>query len=132
MNENSIANKAVKFAIEYEKNKNRRVIDVQSNRDFNGFDIISISKDGKNVKTIEVKGTTKENGIPDCFETEFTRNKKLVATHMYVVYFFGNKTPVLYVTPASAFKQEYLKEILHYRINSTFKNKILPKYRINN
>ena len=132
MNENSIANKAVKFAIEYEKNKNRRVIDVQSNRDFNGFDIISISKDGKNVKTIEVKGTTKENGIPDCFETEFTRNKKLVATHMYVVYFFGNKTPVLYVIPASAFKQEYLKEILHYRINSTFKNKILPKYRINN
>lgn len=126
----SVSKKAIDFVIQYEIKQGRNVLDVQTNKNFRGFDIFSFSKDKKDIRTIEVKGTTRKNGIPDCFETEFTRNKKLIATHMYVVNFVNLKKPDLYIIPASAFKPEHLRETIHYKISSTFKTKILPKYKI--
>lgn len=128
-NENSVARKAVRFVIKYEEKQGREVVDVQSDRKFRGFDLFSFSANKKDIRTIEVKGT-KSNGIPDCFETEFTRNKRLIATHMYVVSFRNPKYPALYAIPASEFLPEHLKETMHYKISTTF-TKNLDKYRIN-
>lgn len=130
-NENSLSRKAVRFVAKYERKLGNTVIDVQSDKNFKGFDLISISKNKKDIKTIEVKGTTHKNGIPDCFETEFSRTKKLIATHMYVVSYVNVSKPVLYAIPSSAFKQEHLKEVIHYKISSNFKTKELPKYLVN-
>lgn len=126
----NVSKKAIDFVVQYEIKQGRNVLDVQTNKNFRGFDIFSFSKDKKEIRTIEVKGTTRKNGIPDCFETEFTRNKKLIATHMYVVNFVNLEKPDLYIIPSSAFKPEHLKETIHYKISSTFKTKILPKYKI--
>lgn len=128
-NENSIARKAVKLVLDYEKKHGRTVVDVQSDRKFRGFDIFSFSKDKKDIRTIEVKGTAGD-GIPDCFETEFTRDKRLIATHMYVVSYKNINKPTLYIIPASAFKPEHLKTTMHYRISAPFKTRILPKYKV--
>lgn len=127
-NNDSISRRAVQFVLNYEINQGRTVVDVQSDKQFRGFDIFSFSKDKKDIRTIEVKGTERKNGIPDCFETEFTREKKLIATHMYVVNFCNPDNIALYVIPASAFKPEHLRTIMHYKISSSFKTKILPKY----
>ncbi|NCD01267.1 DUF3883 domain-containing protein [bacterium] len=129
-NDDSISRKAVKFVLDYEMQQGRTVVDVQSNKQFRGFDVFSFSKDKKDIRTIEVKGTERKNGIPDCFETEFTREKRLIATYMYVVNFSNPQKIILYVIPASAFKPEYLKTTTHYKISSTFRTKILPKYRV--
>lgn len=126
----NVSKKAIDFVVQYEIKQGRNVLDVQNNKSFRGFDIFSFSKDRKEIRTIEVKGTTRKNGIPDCFETEFTRNKKLIATHMYVVNFVNFEKPDLYIIPASAFKPEHLRETIHYKISSTFKTKILPKYKM--
>jgi len=128
-NENSVARKAVRFVLEYEKKNGRNVVDVQSDKKFRGFDVFSFSKDKKDIRTIEVKGTER-SGIPDCFETEFTRDKRLIATHMYVVNYVNPDEPVLYVIPASAFKSEHLRTNIHYKISSPFITKILPKYKV--
>lgn len=121
----SIAKQAVEYVIEYEEKLGRNVVDVQSNRNFRGFDLFSLSKKDKtDIKTIEVKGTNSSAGIPDCFETEFTRSKRLIATHMYVVSFSNPKKIVLYIIPASAFKPEYLSEVIHYKICRELTNKL--------
>lgn len=127
-NENSISRKAVKFVLEYEIKHGKNVVDVQSDKKFRGFDVFSFSKDKKDIRTIEVKGTTGA-GIPDCFETEFTRDKRLIATHMYVVKYEKLKKPILYIIPASAFKPEHLKMTTHYKISSPFITKVLPKFK---
>lgn len=48
-----------------------------------GFDLLA-TRSGQSMK-IEVKTTTKDPGIPDCFSSEFDDEKKLVADYMYVV-----------------------------------------------
>lgn len=128
-NEKSISRKAVKFVVDYEKKQGRIVVDVQSNRKFRGFDIFSFSKDNRDIRTIEIKGT-RGSGIPDCFETEFTREKRLIATHMYVVSYENANSPVLYTIPASAFKSKHLKKTIHYRISTPFKTRVLPLYKV--
>ena len=126
----SISKQAVEYVIDYEEKLGRNVVDVQSNRNFRGFDLFSFSKKDKNdIKTIEVKGTNSSTGIPDCFETEFTRSKKLIATHMYVVSFANLRNPVLYIIPANAFKPEHLSEVVHYKICREFTNK-LEQYKV--
>ncbi len=129
-NEDSVSRKAVRFVMDYEKNHDRNVVDVQTNKNFRGFDIFSFSEDKKDIRTIEVKGTERKNGIPDCFETEFTRQKKLIATHMYVVNYSNPELPILYIIPASAFKPEHLRSTTHYKVSSSFKTKILPRYKV--
>lgn len=129
-NEDSVSRKAVRFVKEYEESRGMHVIDTQGRGEFKGFDIISISSDKNDVRTIEVKGTTRKNGIPDCFETEFSRHKKLIATHMYVVNYLNPEQVSLYIIPASAFKPEHLRETIHYKISSGFKTREMPKYKV--
>jgi len=116
--------------MKYENKKGRQVIDMQNNPKFRGFDILSFSKNKKDVRAIEVKGTQK-GGIPDLFETEVSRNNKLIATHLYVVKFNKEKkAEKLFVIPASAIKPEYLSKTLHYRICSNFQTKGIKKYQL--
>jgi len=124
----SISDKAVKFVINYEVKQSRKAVEVSTNANFKGFDLISIGK-GNDIKTIEIKGTTGK-GIPDAFETEFTRNKRLIATHLYVVYFENDKPKKLYIIPNSVIKPEHLKEVIHYKFSSTFKTKIMPEFEV--
>jgi hypothetical protein len=66
------ARAGIKYVMHYERKHGRNPTDVSKNKSFTGFDIISIDKDDSNHRTIEVKATAK-GGIPDAFETEFTR-----------------------------------------------------------
>lgn len=119
----NISKSAIQFVKLYEERAGRRVIDVQTNGKFKGFDLFSFSRENEeDIRTIEVKGTKSANGIPDCYETEFTKNKRLIATHMYVVSFYDPQKPILYKIPANAFKPEHLKEVIHYKIGTAFTN----------
>ena len=122
-NENSISNRAVRRVMEYEAEQNREPIDMQTNAKFKGFDILSFSKDKKEIRAIEVKGTAVVNwGIPQLFDTEITKDGKLVATHLYLVKFNPNTKEFekLFIIPASSFLSEDFKEIRAYRIKSNF------------
>jgi len=128
VNKENISVKAVDFVIEYEKSKGRKAIDMQSNARFKGFDILSFSEDKSDIRAIEVKGT-QNDGIPDMFETEVTRNKKLIATHLYVVKFDNDKNPIkFFIIPSTAIKSEDLSETRHYRISSNFKTQRMKEY----
>lgn len=119
-----IEDRAIDKAKAYEKGHKRTVIDFQrGKKGFRGFDLLSFSKDRKDVRSIEVKGTqmNKKGGIhiPILFDTGFTRGKKLVATHLYVAVFkYGRKAEFvkLLVFDASEIKPEYVNEERHYRI----------------
>lgn len=124
--EEDISRKAVSFVLWYEHTQKRECVDMQTKSGFKGFDILSFSKgkeEDKEVRAIEVKGTTSKDKIPDLFETEVSRSKKLIATHLYLVV-FGNgskKDPTkLFIIPANAFKSEDFYETKHYRIKSNF------------
>jgi len=128
--ENSISRKAVNFVLDYEKNRGNEVVDVQTRGEFRGFDLFSFSNDKIDIRTIEVKGTQKD-GIPDMFETEVTRNRKLIATHLYVVKFDEQKNPVkLFIIPALEIKPEDISETRHYRISSNFKTQRMKNFEV--
>jgi hypothetical protein len=59
--------------------------DVSGNREVKhrGFDILA--KRGSSSLKIEVKGTSKENGIPDCYSNEFDDKQLLIADYIYIV-----------------------------------------------
>lgn len=53
-----IEDRAVDIAKRYEKKNHRQVVDFQrGKKGFRGFDLLSFSKDRKDVRSIEVKGT---------------------------------------------------------------------------
>ena len=89
-NENSISRIAVKYVCDFEAKCGRKPTDMQTNNKFKGFDVLSVSNGGE-IRAIEVKGTTNENNIPDLFETEVSRTKRLIATHLYLVKFDKEK-----------------------------------------
>jgi len=78
--------KGIVCVLDHEKRMGREPVDVSQKRNFVGFDIVSVDRHGTDHRTIEVKSTTGE-GIPDAFETEFTRGLRFVATRLYVVAF---------------------------------------------
>jgi hypothetical protein len=92
--------RGITYVLDYEKRTGREPLDVSQKRNFVGFDIISVDRHGKDHRTIEVKSTTGE-GIPDAFETEFTRGLRFVATHLYVVTFKKDEQTVdsLHIVP---------------------------------
>lgn len=131
-NEESISRRAVSFVINYEQGNGRECVDVQSKGQFKGFDLFSFLPNKEDIRTIEVKGT-QSNGIPDMFETEVTRNKKLIATHLYVVKFDKNKNPInLFIIPAKEFKADDLSEGTYYTVKSNFytRNDKLKKFEV--
>lgn len=86
--------------MDHENRTGREPLDVSQKKNFVGFDIISVDRHGKDHRTIEVKSTAGE-GIPDAFETEFTRGLRFVATHLYVVRFKKDEQTVdsLHIIP---------------------------------
>lgn len=129
VNENSISRRAVRFVMEHEIKQGREPIDMQTNAKFKGFDVLSFSKDKKDVRAIEVKGTgVKDWGIPDLFENELTRTKKLVANYLYLVKFnpLTKEFEKLFIIPASEFRPDDFDSHLQYSVKSNFytRNKI--------
>jgi len=125
-----IGKRAIEIVKKYEKKCGRTIIDVQYNKNFKGFDLISISKNKKSIRTIEVKGTKDKYGIPDLYESEVTRNKKLIANYLYVVSFFSKK-PKLYVIPSQVISPEDLRIATYFKVCSNFKTKRMKKYLVN-
>ncbi len=119
-----IEDRAVDIAKKYEKKNKRIVVDFQrGKKGFRGFDLLSFSKDRRDVRSIEVKGTQiNKKGkihIPIVYDTGFTSTKKLVATHLYLAVFEAGKKAAfvkLLVFTASEIKPDYVREEKHYRI----------------
>jgi len=87
-----------------------------------GFDIKLIR--GKKVKKIEVKGSTKENGIPDAFQTEFDKNLKLIADYIYVVRYKNNNNRTkhkIYVIKKSDVDRYTHQMVYHIKISNKLK-----------
>jgi len=126
----SIAEKAVKLVLDYEKKRGWNPIDVSRNRSIIGYDVFSTH--GNEIRTIEVKGTRKESAIPDATDTEFTRNLTLIATHLYIVGNLEkpNENPILYIIPRKDVKRKYLtiKRTIHF--SSTFQKQLPQKYKV--
>lgn len=100
----SLSEDGVSYALRYEERNGREPRDVSRGRKFPGIDIISFDGEG-DFRSIEVKAT-KGSGIPDAFETEFTRQLKFVATHLYVVRFKrGGGFDSLHVVPKKVIDQ---------------------------
>jgi len=121
--------KGIAYALDYEKRMGREPLDVSQKRNFVGFDIISVDRHGKDHRTIEVKSTTSE-GIPDAFETEFTRELRFVATHLYVVMFRKDEKTVesLHIIP----KEEIDKYSANHRMVQHIKFASALKTRLKN
>lgn len=79
---------AMDYVIKYlTENKYINVRDVSTNKkgkEENGYDVIAFNKEGQKVK-IEVKGSQKDYGIPDCFGTEFEDQNRIKADFFYIV-----------------------------------------------
>lgn len=134
--ENSISVKAMKYVLKYEVKQGREPIDVQTNNKFKGFDILSFSKNKKDIRAIEVKGTAVDMwGVPDLYETELTIRKRLIATHLYLVKFHPETKEFekLFIIPASEFKSEDFDSQISYRVKSNFytRNKKLGVFEVN-
>jgi len=73
----------VKSVLDYLRKQGKNPIDFSTNREHKGehkgYDILV----GK--QKIEVKCSARHKGIPDCFVSEFDKNKNLIADFMYIV-----------------------------------------------
>jgi len=120
--------KAVSLVMEYERKRGWNPRNVSRNRDFIGYDIISIGPENEN-RLIEVKETNNRYGIPDMTETEFTRKLTMIATHLYIV---GNidKEPLLYIIPRKDLKPEHLTMKVSYHVKSGFQKLLPEKYLV--
>ncbi len=121
---------AVRIVLEYEKKRGWEPTDVSHNRSVIGYDVLSRNRN--ELRTIEVKGTRKEYGIPDAAETEFTRNMTLIATHLYVVGNLDNSKlkPILYVIPRKDIKKQYLKIKQTVHFSSAFQKQLPDRYKV--
>jgi hypothetical protein len=86
---------AVEYVKSYlSKRYNCRNVSGSKERKHRGFDILA--KRGSSSLKIEVKGTSKESGIPDCYWKEFVEKQKkhlMVADYMYIVRLSGASKP---------------------------------------
>lgn len=121
----SISKKAVKLVLEYEESEGRNPVDVSSGQHI-GYDILSVDSDGEDHRTIEVKGGS-SGGIPDAFETEFTRKLKFVATHLYFVLFGDEeKKGKIHIIPKKEIDKysDQHREVSHIKFASGLQNSI--------
>lgn len=124
LNQADITKKAFEIVEEYEKSLGRNVINRQG--DGVGYDILSHKgkKKRKDIRTIEVKGTTKRGLFPGFYGSEFDVNRNLIATHLYLVCFYEYK-PSLYIIPRGKIKPEWVKKTTTYRIEKGIAKKAL-------
>jgi Protein NO VEIN, C-terminal len=123
---NTVENNAITFATEYLRKQGYVVENVSRGKrpgsEHRGYDLLA-RKSGEEPVRIEVKGCTREWGIPDPYVTEFDAEKRLIADFLYVVYFLDGASPQLCAIPRDALKPEYIVPKSGYRISSRFKNK---------
>jgi len=123
---NDTENKAITLVTEYLRKQGYEVENVsrgkRRNSEHRVYDLIA-TKPGEGPVRIEVKGSTREWGIPDPYVTEFDSERRLVADFLYVVYFLDGEPPTLCAIPRDAFKPEDIRPKSAYRISSRFKNK---------
>lgn len=97
-----------------------------------GYDLLAMK--GNEIRFIEVKGTEKEFGIPNMPDTEFTRNRTLIATHLCIVGNLKqkNKKPVLYVIERNDLRKN--RKYLHIKrtitFSSTFEKRLPHDYKV--
>jgi len=119
--------RGIDYVLDYERKMGREPLDVSQKRNFVGFDIISVDRDKKDHRTIEVKSTASV-GIPDAFETEFTRGLRFVATHLYVVAFKKDEVTVesLHIIPKEEIDKysDSHKMVQHIKFASTLKTRL--------
>lgn len=73
----------MKTVKDYLEKEGYECTDVTKRMGFIGFDILA-KKDGKEFK-IEVKTSSKEKGVPDCYTSEFDKNNNLISDFLYIV-----------------------------------------------
>lgn len=76
---------------EYLERENYEVKNVSHNKDYKGYDILAI-KNRVSIK-IEVKCSSRNKGIPDCYSTEFDSDMKFTADYLYIVRLDEDKKP---------------------------------------
>lgn len=116
---------AIKAVMNHERKNGRKVVDVSKNKNFRGIDLISMKKDESEVRTIEVKGTTRI-GVINFSETELLPNKTLVASHLYIVLFPNepkkkSKGRIIEIAKREL-KSENFREQKRYTLSSEFIN----------
>tara|TARA_Y100000310_G_C20173476_1_gene574779 strand:- start:75 stop:494 length:420 start_codon:yes stop_codon:yes gene_type:complete len=87
-----------------------------------GHDLIA-KKENKKIK-IEVKCSIKEEGIPDCFPTEFNNDLTLVPDYLYIVRINENHNPIKIETISKKEFDKYSKlhrKVERIRISSKLK-----------
>ncbi|MDR4469544.1 MAG: DUF3883 domain-containing protein [Nitrospira sp.] len=110
------AARAIEYVEAYERKKGRRV---KRGRWGCGYDLTSRGRRGA-IRRIEVKGSRKPKlVIPDLASSEFTKTKRLKATHLYVVANLHRK-PTLYVISRSRLahvtRVKGLKQLRRWRV----------------
>jgi hypothetical protein len=120
---NTVENDAIKFATRSLEQRGYTVKNVsrgkRSNSEHKGYDLI-VHKPNQGSIKIEVKGCTRPWGIPDLYETEFDKDKRLVADFLYVIYFLNREPARLCEIPREALKPEHIVAKSGYRIRSCF------------
>ena len=123
---------AVEFMIKYLEEKGykliKRVTTDKSSLDCLGCDIIAEINGER--KKIEVKGSGKKKGIPDCFNTEFDKDKKFNSDLLYIIRLDYNNKPVqlqkLTKSQIDEFSEKH-HEKRSIRISSTLKNELYKR-----
>lgn len=86
---------AVEYVVKSLKKKGyspKEITRDKSSPDYYGCDII-VNINGKKTK-IEVKGSGKKEGIPDCYDTEFDKNLNFNSDLLYIVRLDGKNKPI--------------------------------------
>lgn len=141
-----MSNKVAKKAMELAKKKLKQEYGNQPKNvsgkggKYKGCDFVVKNKKGREIK-IEVKGATREYGIPDPYHTEFKKDGTLVADYMYIFYLNKKRNLRLinlFEISRKNFKKEmkklggrkkFIKKKIGWVINSRFKKKeVMDKY----
>ena len=120
--------KAIEIVSEALRRQKFEVLNVSTNREHKGFDILA--KKGRKKLRVEVKACSRLWQIPDPFSTEFTEDKKLVADVLWIVYFDGKRRPIGDCQiPRKAIPADMVVKKWAWRFRSGFKKEsVLKKY----
>lgn len=117
---NKMGEKGVQRVIEHFTVQGYKCKDEQKNRKAKGYDIL-LRRGNKKLK-IEVKTTQKEEGIPDCYVSEFDKNNKFISNFLCIVRldkkFKLKKIELLNSTEVNKYPHTRIERV---RISSTLK-----------
>jgi hypothetical protein len=116
-----IEKQAIDCAIEYLSTEGYSVRDVSRVRGHNGYDLLA--ERGTETLRVEVKGCSREWQIPDLFDTEFDKDRRLIADILCVVYFANDLATHLCLIPRDAIPPDVVVEKRTYRLRSSFKKR---------